>query len=175
MIRFRDVYADWPDLFGGERGFVLKAGAFPELAASTTPDLSDMMLDSIPFSGGPWMLRSWGKGRAVLVRNARYFGARALLTQVTLVPLTSLDREVQEILERHPAVRTGSAHHQFAHRDEHGHPGPLPGPQGALKKMAGGSQPSLTPVRRGCPSPETAILNRSSSSQEPRTPRTRSA
>ncbi|TMK84127.1 MAG: hypothetical protein E6G44_10660, partial [Actinobacteria bacterium] len=56
------------------------------------------MNTSIPFSGGPWVLKSWSKDQAVLVRNAKYFGQKALLDQVTMVPRTDQPTEIQSLL-----------------------------------------------------------------------------
>ncbi|HEV8420226.1 MAG TPA: ABC transporter substrate-binding protein [Actinomycetota bacterium] len=87
VIRFTEVYVDWPDLFGGPYGGVLEKAAFPRFADDPKPNLKDEMRQSIPFSGGPWVLKSWSIARAVLIRNDRYYGQKALLDQVTFVPL----------------------------------------------------------------------------------------
>lgn len=89
VVSFSSPYAPWADVFGGT-GFVLKADEF----AST--DLADDMLDSIPFSGGPWILDSWSDEQAVLVRNDAYWDAdrRPLLEQVTFVPREDSDTEI---------------------------------------------------------------------------------
>jgi peptide/nickel transport system substrate-binding protein len=98
IIRFSEAYAPWPDLFGGPTGFVLKAAAFPNKARQEDPDLSERMMDNMPFSGGPWILRSWTRDGAVLVRNDRYFGPKAILDQVTMLPRTDQSTELQSIL-----------------------------------------------------------------------------
>jgi ABC-type transport system substrate-binding protein len=91
VIRFKDVFVDWPELFGGPFGGVLEKAAFPQFANDPKPNLKDEMQQSIPFSGGPWILKSWSVAQAVLVRNDRYYGQRALLDQVTFVPWFQTD------------------------------------------------------------------------------------
>ena len=86
VVRFSEPYAPWPELFGGSSGFVLKAAAFRTEVRQDAPDLSDQMLDSIPFSGGPWILQSWSQDQAILVRNEQYFGPKPILDQVSFVP-----------------------------------------------------------------------------------------
>lgn len=90
VVSFAEDYAPWADLFGGATGFVLKADEF----AGT--DLADEMLDTIPFSGGPWLLDSWSGEEAVLVRNDRYWDPERMpvLDRVTFVPREDTDTEV---------------------------------------------------------------------------------
>ncbi|TMK86642.1 MAG: hypothetical protein E6G44_02435 [Actinobacteria bacterium] len=88
VISFKARYADWPDLFGGVAGGILERAAFPRYANDPTPDLANEMQRDIPFSGGPWILKSFSLGKIVLTRNDRYFGKHALLDQVTIVALT---------------------------------------------------------------------------------------
>jgi peptide/nickel transport system substrate-binding protein len=95
IIRFKSVYLDWPDLFGGAWGFILKRSAFPEFSTSDKPDLRREMAEDIPFSGGSFRLKSWSKKRAVLVRNDNYFGSQANLDQVTFIPVEGLDPEAE--------------------------------------------------------------------------------
>ena len=95
VLRLRGPYAPWPELFGGSFGFVLKASAFPGLAAAPEPDLSNQMADRIPFSGGPFRLASWSRDGAELVRNDRYFGSRAHLDRVTFEPAEDAPHELQ--------------------------------------------------------------------------------
>ena len=91
LISFKSVYADWADLFGGSYGGLLEEAAFPQYAHDLTPDLANEMQKDIPFSGGPWMLASFGPGaKIVLVRNEHYFGKVPLLDQVTVLPLTEI-------------------------------------------------------------------------------------
>jgi peptide/nickel transport system substrate-binding protein len=96
-LDFNKIYVNWPDLFGGATGFIIEKAAFP----TTDPqkaDLSEEMNNSIPFSGGPWLLKSWSKDQAVLVRNTKYWGTQALLDQVTFVPRTEQAKEVAALL-----------------------------------------------------------------------------
>jgi peptide/nickel transport system substrate-binding protein len=97
VVTFDDVYIDWPDLFGGVRGFVLKQAAFPKVDPNT-PDLSQEMLKGIPFSGGPYLLTSWSKQQAVLVCNSAYYGPQARIDQLTFVARTDQDKEIQSLL-----------------------------------------------------------------------------
>ncbi|MGH2556134.1 MAG: ABC transporter substrate-binding protein, partial [Actinomycetota bacterium] len=84
VLTLKEPTPAWPELFGGTTGFILKRSAFPE-ADPDIPDLRNEMLRSMPFSGGPWMLKSWSEDGAVLARNSLYFGSPALLDQVTFV------------------------------------------------------------------------------------------
>jgi peptide/nickel transport system substrate-binding protein len=77
---------------------IIEKAAFPSVASSDKPDLKDEMLDNIPFSGGPWVLQSWSQDQAVLVRNDNYYGKKAILDQVTIVPRTDQATEIQSIL-----------------------------------------------------------------------------
>lgn len=91
VLTFGEPYAPWADLFGGGTGFFLKSSEFTE-----NTDLADDMLESIPWSGGPWVLRSWGTEEAVLVRNDAYWDTERipLLDQVTFVPREDTDTEI---------------------------------------------------------------------------------
>jgi peptide/nickel transport system substrate-binding protein len=97
VLRFREPYADWPSLFGGSAGYVLKKGAFPDVDPEE-PDLRKELQTEIPFSGGPFKLTYWDNDRAVLVRNSRFFGARPLLDMVTMIPITDQANEVRALL-----------------------------------------------------------------------------
>jgi len=95
---FNKIFIDWPDLFGGAAGFIIEKAAFPT-ADATKPDLKSEMNDSISFSGGPWVLKSWdATNQAVLVRNDKYWGQKTYLDQVTFVPRTDQATEVASIL-----------------------------------------------------------------------------
>jgi peptide/nickel transport system substrate-binding protein len=97
VVEFKNPYVDWPDLFGGNLGFVLPKAAFPD-ADPDQPDLSDEMTDSVEWSGGPWKLDSWDKSQAVLVRNENYWGDKTLLDQVTFVRRQNQSTEINSIL-----------------------------------------------------------------------------
>lgn len=90
VVSFEEPYAPWGDLFGGGTGFFLKADEFEGT------DLADQMLEAIPWSGGPWVLQSWGDEEAVLVRNEAYWDPERvpLLDQVTFVPREDTDTEI---------------------------------------------------------------------------------
>jgi peptide/nickel transport system substrate-binding protein len=93
VINFKKVYADWADLFGGFSGVVLEKSKF------TSPDTSTTMQQSIDFSGGPWILKSFSKSQEILVPNTNYWDKSRipLLTQVTFVPRTDTSTEVQSV------------------------------------------------------------------------------
>lgn len=97
VIAFKDVYVDWPDLFGGVYQGVFKKAAFPD-ADPEAPNLKDDMLDNIPFSGGPWVLESWDQNQAVLAKNENYYGKVPNLDQVTMVPRTDTATEINALL-----------------------------------------------------------------------------
>jgi len=90
VVTFEESYAPWADLFGGGTTFLLKS------SACSGTDLANEMLDSIPFSGGPWVLQSWSGEQAVLVRNDAYWDPERvpLLDQVTFVPREDTDTEI---------------------------------------------------------------------------------
>jgi peptide/nickel transport system substrate-binding protein len=92
VIKFKDPYVDWPNLFGGPYSAILEKAAFPSVNRQT-PELSGQMLDSIPFSGGPWKLQSWSRFEAVLVPNERYWGPKPLLDRVRIVPILDQQSE----------------------------------------------------------------------------------
>jgi peptide/nickel transport system substrate-binding protein len=102
VIGFKAPFADWPDLFGGAFGFILKESAFSGQVGLFS-SFRFAMLESIPFSGGPFLLRSWTKEKAVLVRNDSYFGSRANFDSVTFIPFgtTGLDDELGALAMRH--------------------------------------------------------------------------
>jgi peptide/nickel transport system substrate-binding protein len=107
VLRLDEPWAGWTELFGGSKGFVLKALAFPD-ADPDSPSLIREMLFDIPFSGGPFRLADWSGarsgqsgrfgGRAVLVRNDRYFGPKALFDRVTFVSWFDLPSQMQGFL-----------------------------------------------------------------------------
>ena len=98
VIAFSKVFVDWPDLFGGVYQGLFEAHAFPKFENSDKPNLKDEMLDNMPFSGGPWVLKSWSKDQAVFTRNDAYYGKKAILDQVTIVPRTDQATEIQSLL-----------------------------------------------------------------------------
>ncbi|TML02518.1 MAG: hypothetical protein E6G40_00235 [Actinobacteria bacterium] len=104
-IKFKDVFVDWPDLFGGVYQGIFEKAAFPKQANSAKPNLAKEMQNSIPFSGGPWVLKSWSKDQAVFTRNDKWYGTAGSsrggipwLDQVTMVPRTDQPTEIQSLL-----------------------------------------------------------------------------
>jgi ABC-type transport system substrate-binding protein len=105
VLKFDEPWAGWTELFGGSKGFVLEAAAFPD-EDPEAPTLARDMQSDIPFSGGPFKLEEWigqqpahvGE-RAVLMRNDRYFGPKALLDEVTFVPWIDLPSQFQNFLD----------------------------------------------------------------------------
>lgn len=97
-LNFKDIFVDWPDIFGGATGVVMEKAAFPKEASAAKVDLSKEMQDNIPFSGGPWKMQSWSKDQTVLVRNDNYWGHKPLLDQVTIVPRTDPTTETNDLL-----------------------------------------------------------------------------
>lgn len=97
VITFKAPYAAWGDLFGGTNinGLVLKKAAF-----NGKVDLKSDLQTSYPFSGGPWILKSWSKQQAVLVRNSKYWvkDKIPLLDQVTFVPREDQTTETNSLL-----------------------------------------------------------------------------
>jgi peptide/nickel transport system substrate-binding protein len=87
VIRFNHPFGPWADVFGGGGGALLERAAFPKENGNVGHvDLSREMEDSVPFSGGPWILASWDRQQAILVRNERYWGHQPYLDQVTFIP-----------------------------------------------------------------------------------------
>jgi peptide/nickel transport system substrate-binding protein len=96
-LEFNKIYVDWPDLFGGFGGFILEKAAFPT-ANADKPNLKAEMNDSIPFSGGPFMIKSWSPEQEVLVPNPKYWDKKPYLDQVTFVPREDQPTEVSSVL-----------------------------------------------------------------------------
>jgi peptide/nickel transport system substrate-binding protein len=101
VIVFKNVYADWQVLFGGAFDFVMQASAFPN-ADPDKPDLSEDMVNEIPFSGGPFILESWSKESLTLVRNENYWveDRIPLLDEVTMIPIEDQAAEINALLNR---------------------------------------------------------------------------
>ncbi len=96
-LDFNKVFVDWFDLFGGTFGFVLEKAAFPT-ADPDKPNLKSEMNDSLPFSGGPWVIKSWSQDQEIMVPNDKYWGQKPYLTQVTFVPREDQATEVSSML-----------------------------------------------------------------------------
>ena len=97
VIGFKTPYADWQDLFGGAFGFILKESAFSGQVGLFS-SFKFAMLESIPFSGGPFILKSWTKDKAVLVRNDNYFARHANFSSVTFIRFADQSVELQDLL-----------------------------------------------------------------------------
>ena len=105
VMKFKETFVDWPDLFGGVYQGLFEKAAFPKFASSAKPNLAKEMQTSIPFSGGPWVLKSWSKDQAVFTRNDKWYGTTGgprggvpWLDQVTIVPRTDQPTEIQSLL-----------------------------------------------------------------------------
>lgn len=81
VVRFKDSFVAWPELFGSNAGYILKKAAF---AGKT--DLAKQMTNDIGFSGGPWRLKSFTKQQAILTPNTKFWGTKPQFEQVTVVP-----------------------------------------------------------------------------------------
>jgi len=96
VITFKAPYAAWGDLFGSTsiNGVILKKAAFK------SPNVAKEMQTSYPFSGGPFILKSYSKQQTVLVRNDKYWNKDKipLLDQVTFVPREDQTTETNALL-----------------------------------------------------------------------------
>ena len=95
VVRFKEPYADWWDLWGGNQQYILKKSAF-----GGKVDLKDEMAKSIPFSASSWKLQSWSPQQSVLVPNPRYWAKerRPHLEQVTMVPREDQNTELNNLI-----------------------------------------------------------------------------
>jgi len=98
VITFKNTYSSWQSLFGGVYQGIIEAHAFPTLENSAKPDLSNMMANSIPFSGGPWILQSFSQTQEVLVPNTNYWGKIPNLSELVVVPESDQSTEVASLL-----------------------------------------------------------------------------
>ncbi|MEA3018885.1 MAG: peptide/nickel transport system substrate-binding protein [Actinomycetota bacterium] len=92
-VSFTEPFADWQDLFGGNSAYLLKKAAF----AST--DVSQDMLDSIPFSAAPFKLQTFTKEQAIFVPNDKYWDAdrKPFVDQVVFKPLADSETELNAL------------------------------------------------------------------------------
>jgi peptide/nickel transport system substrate-binding protein len=92
-VVFKKVYADWADVFGGFSGVVLEAAKFK------SPNTANTMQNSVPFSGGPWILKSFSPSQEILTANTKYWDATRvpLVDQVTFIPKPDTNTEVQAV------------------------------------------------------------------------------
>ena len=93
-LEFTRLFAPWPSLFGGADGFVLEKRVFSSAPGfPDRPDLKDAFHDSIPFSGGPWLLMRWEQNQAEFVRNFRYWDRKPYIDEATFLPRKIADQE----------------------------------------------------------------------------------
>jgi peptide/nickel transport system substrate-binding protein len=98
-LDFNKIFVDWPDLFGGATGYIIQKSQFSSVPGfPDKPDLKGQLTDAVPFSGGPWVVKSWSQDQAVLVRNEKYWDQKTYLDQVTFVPREDQPTEVSSIL-----------------------------------------------------------------------------
>ena len=93
VVKYKKIYADWPDNFGGNTDFVLKSAYFTK-----GPDISGTLQKEIPFTGGPFKLTSYTKNQIVLDRNTKYWGPKAQFDRVTFVPREDQNTEITSLL-----------------------------------------------------------------------------
>jgi peptide/nickel transport system substrate-binding protein len=76
VVTFKNPYADWKQLFGGQYGIMPS-----HLLQGKDRDAE--MKDGYKFSGGPWLIDSWNKGDSItLVPNTNYYGPKPHLDKV---------------------------------------------------------------------------------------------
>ncbi len=94
VVTFTEPLAAWADLFGSCCSSLLKASAFD------STDIADELNTELPFSGGPFVLESFGADEATLVRNEAYWDEerKPLLDQVNVVLLADTETEVNALL-----------------------------------------------------------------------------
>lgn len=94
VITFTEPYAAWPELFGGNSAYVLKADEFE------STDTADELLDAIPFSGGPYTLTEFSPTEALLTANMDYWDADRVPVNdtVRMVPLEDTDTQINALL-----------------------------------------------------------------------------
>lgn len=95
VITFSEIYADWPDLFGGSstNGYILKKGAFPKGA-----DTAGTMQSEIGFSGNAWTLESFTKDQQLVLKpNARWWGDKPIVDQLTVVAREEQSSELNSL------------------------------------------------------------------------------
>ncbi|MGQ0616218.1 MAG: peptide ABC transporter substrate-binding protein [Acidimicrobiia bacterium] len=93
-VVFAEPFADWADLFGGISDYVLKKAAF------SGPDISNDLLDDIPFSGTGFLLESFSPDEARLVRNENFWDEShtPLVDEVVVRPMQDTDTEMTNLL-----------------------------------------------------------------------------
>jgi peptide/nickel transport system substrate-binding protein len=92
-VSFTQPFADWQDLWGGNSAYLLKKAAFK------STDVSQDMLDSIPFSAAPFKLQTFTKEQAIFVPNDKYWDAdrKPFVDQVVFKPLADSETELNAL------------------------------------------------------------------------------
>jgi peptide/nickel transport system substrate-binding protein len=89
VVTFKGPCADWQDLFAQYYGVLPKH-------LLDGRDRNAAMKDGYRWSGGPWIIQSWTKGRSiVLVPNRRYWGKQPNLDRVVFTFVTDEASEQQ--------------------------------------------------------------------------------
>lgn len=73
VVSLRQPLADWPQLFGGSRSWLLQGDA---LAGDL--DLTGRFRDELPFSAGPFRLAAWDRDVAVLAADETYWDENSI-------------------------------------------------------------------------------------------------
>ncbi len=89
VATFKSVYAPYKTLFGA----LIKAGS-----VKNTADISGDFADFIPYSGRPYVMKSWSPSQIVYVPNENYWGAdKAVTPKIVMVPKADSDTEIASI------------------------------------------------------------------------------
>jgi peptide/nickel transport system substrate-binding protein len=89
VVTFKEVYADWKQLFGGNYGLMPSK----YLAGK---DRNAEMKDGFKFSGGPWMIDKWEKGVSItLVPNDKYWGTKPTISKIVFKVIADTAAEFQ--------------------------------------------------------------------------------
>lgn len=95
VIKFKEPYAPWRDMFGGGSTYVLKKAAYP-----SGPDISKEHTTEVKYSGGPFLLQTWNDQGATLVRNEKYWDKErvTMLDSVVWVARKDVNAEIAELV-----------------------------------------------------------------------------
>lgn len=89
VATFKSVYAPYKTLFGA----LIKAGS-----VDNTADISGDFADFIPYSGRPYVMKSWSESQIVYVPNKNYWGTdKAVTPKIVMVPKADSDTEIASI------------------------------------------------------------------------------
>ena len=70
VVTFDTPYAEWRELFGGGRGWIMQADHL-----GSDLDLTDRFATELPFSSGPYRLAAWDENGAVLAAASDHWNA----------------------------------------------------------------------------------------------------